>query len=109
MAFVIPGFTPAGGIGAHNMEIRIYAIVVTVLVVLLQYQLWSKDGSLAELRKYQQRIESMQLEIQAKKERNDAFYAEIDDLRRGQDAMEERARYELGMILPNETFFQVLE
>lgn len=46
---------------------------------------------------------------QRKKERNDALYAEVLDLRKGQEAIEERARDELGMIKENETFFQVIE
>ncbi len=91
------------------MAIRIFYAAVVVLTGLLQYQLWSVDGSFDQIEKYHHRIEGVQIEIQAKKERNDGFYAELQDLRKGQDAMEERARYELGMILPNETFFQVLD
>ncbi|MFI3218559.1 MAG: septum formation initiator family protein, partial [Methylococcales bacterium] len=44
-----------------------------------------------------------------KKLRNEALYAEVLDLRKGQEALEERARDELGMIKENETFFQVIE
>ncbi len=91
------------------MAIRIFFVVVVLIIGLLQYQLWSDQGSFEQIEKYHQRIEGMQIQIQAKKERNDGFYAELQDLRKGQDAMEERARYELGMILPNETFFQVLD
>ena len=55
------------------------------------------------------RLEELTQEAQEKKERNDALYAEVLDLRRGLETIEERARYELGMIKDNETFFQVLE
>ena len=51
----------------------------------------------------------MTKEAQEKKERNDTLYAEVKDLRKGLETIEERARYELGMIKENETFFQVLE
>jgi cell division protein FtsB len=47
--------------------------------------------------------------VDEKKQRNDALYAEVEDLRKGQEALEERARDELGMIKENETFFQVIE
>jgi len=49
------------------------------------------------------------MQVQEKKERNAALYGEVLDLRKGQEAIEERARYELGMIKEGETFFQVLE
>lgn len=47
--------------------------------------------------------------MQDKQERNQSLYAEVLDLRKGQEAIEERARNELGMVKPDETFFQVIE
>ena len=47
--------------------------------------------------------------MEEKRQRNEALYAEVEDLRKGQDALEERARDELGMIREGETFFQVIE
>lgn len=58
---------------------------------------------------YQQRLDSLNQKVKEKKERNDVLYAEVLDLRKGQEAIEERARYELGMIKKDETFFQMLE
>lgn len=84
-------------------------IIVMLLIVHLQYRIWSGDGSLEQIEKYNQHLKNIKIQIQAKKERNDGLYAELWDLRKGQDAIEERARYELGMIQPNETFFQILE
>lgn len=80
-----------------------------LLIAVLQYRLWSAGGSLEQIEQYNQRIEAFDILIQQKKERNEGLYAEVLDLRKGQDAIEERARYELGMIQPNETFFQILE
>ena len=71
--------------------------------------MWFGDASLSQIREYRARLESLTQEAQEKKERNDALYAEVLDLRRGLETIEERARYELGMIKDNETFFQVLE
>ncbi len=91
------------------MALRIFTIVVMLLIGHLQYRIWAPDGSLEQIEKYQQRIEATDMLIQSKKERNEGLYAEVLDLRKGQDAIEERGRYELGMIQPNETFFQILE
>lgn len=88
---------------------KIFSVIVLLVTVHLQYRIWSPDGSLDQIEKYKQRIENLEQLIQSKKERNESLYAEVLDLRKGQDAIEERARYELGMIQPNETFFQVLE
>jgi cell division protein FtsB len=93
----------------EGRSIKIYIAIVILLIVHLQYRLWYGDGSLEQIEKYNQRLDSLHLQIQAKKERNDGLYAELYDLRKGQDAIEERARYELGMIQPKETFFQILE
>jgi cell division protein FtsB len=57
----------------------------------------------------QQRLEALTKDAQEKKERNESLYAEVLDLRKGMETIEERARYDLGMIKENETFFQVLE
>lgn len=74
-----------------------------------QYRLWFGDAGLSQIREYRARLEALTQEAEEKKERNDALYAEVLDLRRGLETIEERARYELGMIKENETFFQVLE
>lgn len=75
----------------------------------MQYRVWVGDGSVAQIKDYQARLESVKEKVKEKKERNEALYAEIEDLRIGQEAIEERARDELGMVKENETFFQVIE
>lgn len=79
------------------------------MIIHFQYRLWLGDASLSQILESQQRLELISKEAQEKKERNDSLYAEVLDLRRGVETIEERARYELGMIKENETFFQVLE
>jgi len=83
--------------------------IITLLIILLQYRLWFGDGSIAQIKVYQQRLDEVQKKVEEKKQRNEALYAEIVDLKKGQEAIEERAREELGMIKEDETFFQVIE
>ncbi len=71
--------------------------------------MWLGDASISQISEYRERLEALTKEAQEKKERNDSLYAEVLDLRKGMETIEERARYELGMIKENETFFQVLE
>jgi len=88
---------------------KILIVVITLLIVHLQYRLWFGDGSVAQIKVYQQRLDDLKKKVEEKKQRNEALNAEIMDLKKGQEAIEERAREELGMIKENETFFQVLE
>ena len=82
---------------------------LVLLIIILQYQLWYGSGSIEQINKYQQRVDVLKQEVKKKRERNDTLYAEVLDLREAQEAIEERARYELGMIKEDETFFQVIE
>jgi cell division protein FtsB len=88
---------------------KILLSIIIMLVILLQYRLWYGDGGIEEIKALQQRLDDLKEQVEEKKERNEALYAEVEDLRKGQEALEERARDELGMIREGETFFQVLE
>ncbi|MGR8941614.1 MAG: cell division protein FtsB [Gammaproteobacteria bacterium] len=87
----------------------IVAIVICLLIAHFQYRLWWGDGSIKETRDYQQRLAELKRAGEEKRQRNEKLYAEVNDLHKGQEAIEERARDELGMIREEETFFQVLE
>ncbi len=89
--------------------VNILIAILILLIIQLQYRLWLGDGSRLEVQEYQQQLDVLTKEAKEKKERNEALYAEVLDLRKGEEAIEERARYELGMIKENETFFQVIE
>jgi len=88
---------------------KILIVILIALIAHLQYRLWFGDGSISEIRAYQQRLDDLKQQVEEKRLRNEALYAEVVDLRKGQEALEERARDELGMIKENETFFQVIE
>ncbi|MCK5871351.1 MAG: septum formation initiator family protein [Methylococcales bacterium] len=72
-------------------------------------RLWTGDGSLAQVHEYQQKLEVLNKQYLENKDRNEVLYSEVLNLRNGTDALEERARHELGMIKKNETFFQIIE
>jgi cell division protein FtsB len=83
--------------------------LLVILLLLLQYRLWVGDGSLAEVWRLYQQVEAQRAENQRLLERNQALEAEVEDLKRGLDAIEERAREELGMIRDGETFYQIID
>ena len=82
---------------------------LVVILALLQYKLWIGNGSFAEVYRLDQTIAAQEKENAAARERNLALQAEVDDLKHGMDAIEERARSELGMIKKDETFFRVID
>ena len=80
-----------------------------LIIILLQFRLWFGDGSVLEVREYRARIAELNKEEKRLRERNQALEAEVLDLKKGKEAVEERARRDLGMIREDETFFQVIE
>ncbi|WP_462328376.1 cell division protein FtsB [Thiohalocapsa halophila] len=80
-----------------------------LLLVLLQYRLWVGEGSVKELHALRAQIEEHREELQRLEARNLALAAEVEDLRTGLEAIEDRARSELGMIQRGEVFLQVIE
>lgn len=85
------------------------AILLLVLVLTgLQVRLWVGVGSLHEIRQLEQQIGAQSAENEQLRVRNDLLRAEVRDLRNNLDAIEERARHELGLIRQGETFFLIL-
>jgi len=91
------------------MPTRYLAIVLTVLFILLQYDLWIGEGSVTSAWKLDKSIELQQRQNARLSDRNKALDAEVKDLKSGLQAIEERGRSELGMVKEGETFFQVIE
>ena len=83
--------------------------LLVVLLVLVQYKLWVGDGSFAEVWDLYQQVETQREANQQLRERNQALEAEVQDLKQGLGAIEERAREELGMVKEGETFYQIIE
>ena len=80
-----------------------------VLLLVLQFKLWFGDGGVLEVQRLRTQIAAQQEENARLQERNAALAAEVEDLRQGLAAIEERARSELGMVGRGETFYQLVE
>jgi len=86
---------------------KVLGLILFVLIVLLQYSLWQGKGSWNRVWEISQKISSQSKENKKNEIRNRVLEAEVQDLKKGLVAIEERARNELGMIKQDETFFQV--
>lgn len=83
--------------------------VLVILLLVLQYRLWVGRGSLAEVVSLKQEIAEQKQLLEELTNRNKALRAEVDSLKEGLEAVEERARTDLGMIRDGEVFYQVLD
>jgi cell division protein FtsB len=84
------------------------AIVLATLLVALQYPLWIGKGSWLKVWELDRSLAQHREQNAKLKGRNDALDAEVRDLKQGLEAVEERARLELGMIRKDEVFYQVV-
>ena len=84
-------------------------LVLVLLLGWLQYKFWFGVGSSGQVVALEQQVASQKRENAGLQERNDALAAEVEDLKSGESAVEERARSELGMIKPGEKFYRVVE
>jgi cell division protein FtsB len=84
-------------------------VFLLLLLVYLQYQLWTSDGGLLDVWELHTEVETLRRENAELQERNAALNAEVLDLKQGLDAIEEHAREDLGMVKQGEVFYQVVE
>lgn len=87
---------------------RILALSLLAIVALLQYRLWVSDSGMREVWRLRREVAAQQNLNAQLKDRNRTLAAEVQDLKKGKSAIEERARTDLGMVGSNETFFQVV-
>ncbi|MDI9818697.1 MULTISPECIES: septum formation initiator family protein [unclassified Legionella] len=86
----------------------IIAILILALIG-LQYKLWLGDGSLLQWINLEKKLEVQARENEKLLVRNRAMEADIAELKRGEQALEEQARHELGMIKKDETYYQFVD
>lgn len=89
--------------------LRVLLLLLALLLAGLQYLLWLGNGGQREVAEVRQQVATQQAENLRLQERNDALAAEVEDLKSGEAAVEERARSELGMVKPGETFYRVVD
>jgi cell division protein FtsB len=89
--------------------IRVLLVALIALLAFLQVRLWFGEGGRQSVADLQQKVDAQVRENGGLKQRNDALAAEVEDLKSGEAAVEDRARSELGMIKPGETFYRVVE
>ena len=85
---------------------RILGAILVALIVLIQYPLWLGKGGWLRAWQLEHEVSNQEAKNQKLQGRNAALAAEVRDLKTGTEAIEERARQELGMVRPDEIFYQ---
>ena len=92
----------------HKSIMRIVTLILFVLLVFLQFKFWLGEGGYRGVERLETRVEGQRQQNTDLLQRNAELQAEVEDLRERLDAVEERARSELGLIKPDEQFYQVV-
>jgi cell division protein FtsB len=88
---------------------RVLAVVLAALLLAIQYPLWLGKGGWVRVWEIDRQLTAQKVRNGELAARNAALDAEVRDLKEGLDAIEERARYELGMVKQDEIFFQIVK
>jgi cell division protein FtsB len=86
---------------------RILGSALVALILAIQYPLWLGKGGWLRVWEVDRQLEAQSAKNERLEVRNGALAADVKDLKQGFDAIEERARYELGMVKNDEVFFQL--
>jgi cell division protein FtsB len=84
------------------------AAALAVALLVLQYRVWFSGDGVREVARLRQAVAAQRAENEQLTDRNRQLAAEVRDLKTGMDALEERARSDLGMVARHETFYQVV-
>jgi cell division protein FtsB len=88
---------------------KIVAVILGALIILIQYPLWLGKGGWLRASDVDRQLATQKAKNGELARRNGGFAAEVKDLKTGTEAIEERARYELGMVRGDEVFYQYVE
>lgn len=87
---------------------KLFRNLLIVIFVLLQYRLWFGDNAYSEYQSLSGKVTQLESANQELKLRNKIMLADIEDLKSGIEAIEEKARNELGLIKQNEKFYRIV-
>ena len=96
-------------VGGTSKAVAALIVLLAALLAWLQYKLWFGQGGAGQVQALSTQVEHQARDNTGLRQRNAEVAAEVEDLKSGEAAVEERARSELGMIKPGETFYRVVD
>ncbi len=92
-----------------DTSMRTLGIFLFLILLALQYKLWFGDGSISQWKQLNSKLNHQLEENDQLAARNRAVEADIDELKSGDQALEEQARYDLGMVKQGEVYYQFVD
>lgn len=93
----------------QGMRLNLVIVILIGVFAFLQYRLWFESGGIQDMVKLKESLALQLSENDHLKKRNEALLMQVERLQSSQDAVESRARSELGMIKKDETFYQIVQ
>ncbi len=90
------------------MLLRGFILGLVGLVIALQYALWFGKSNVVDLVRLRQTVDSLERENISLRVRNERLHADVNEIKNRMEAIEAQAREQLGLILPGETYFQIV-
>lgn len=91
------------------MLVKGLTLVLAALVVGLQYALWFGKSNVIDYVRLQETVKTLEVENHDLQARNDQLHADVNEIKNRMEVIEARAREQLGLILPGETYYQIVE
>jgi len=88
--------------------VRGFILGLVGLVIALQYALWFGKSNVVDLVRLRQTVDSLERENISLRVRNERLHADVNEIKNRMEAIEAQAREQLGLILPGETYFQIV-
>lgn len=92
-----------------NLASKPLTILLVILLLFLQFEIWFSEGGLSQAWKIKQTITLVEDQNKELQEKNMVLAADVEDLKRGDESIEEHARMDLGMVKKDEIFYQIVD
>lgn len=92
-----------------NLASRPLTFILMIFLLFLQYEIWSTDGGLSQVWRTKQTITVIENQNKELQEKNMVLAADVNDLKKGDESIEEHARLDMGMIKKDEIFYQIVD
>ena len=91
-----------------GLKVKLILAVFVVIFIVLQYALWAGKQNVIDLYRLNRQVDDVRNENNEFKRRNDQLHKDVIDIKNGTGAIESQARFDLGLIKPGETYYQIV-
>jgi cell division protein FtsB len=106
--WISSGNTAAIPVNYRGLKVKLVLSVFIGMLIFLQYTFWAGKQNVIDLYRLNRHVDDIRIENQEFQDRNDRLHVDVIDIKNGLGAIESRARFDLGLIKPGETYYQIV-